>query len=296
MKAIRFHEYGGPDVLKLEEVATPDVPAGHVLIRVEAVGVNHGDVMRRRNSYPGATPLPFTPGSGVAGAIAAVGESVTEFQTGARVFALTAWGGYAEFVAAPAAQVFSLPAAIGAAEATALLVQGLTAWIAIRHAGRGSAGQSILIQAASSGVGTFAVQLAREGGAKRVFALASTPEKCNLAVSLGADAAFDYNDAKWPEKVIEGNDGRGVDIVLDMVGSPLFEQSLNSSRPLRTLCCPRFSQRETADLLPGSTDNSEPGSDRLLPACRNPRVARKSFKRGFTTFLNLPCKAGSNQS
>ncbi len=205
MKAIRFHEYGDPEVLKLEDVPIPDVPVGDVLIKVGAAGVNHGEIMRRRNAYPGATLLPFTPGSGVAGIVETVGEGITEFEIGARVCALTPWGGYAEFVTAPAQHVFSLPAGIGTAEATALLVQGLTAWIALWHTGRAGAGQSLLIQSASSGVGTFAIQLAPAWGVSRVFALASTLDKAGLATSLGADACFDYNDAKWPEKIIIGD-------------------------------------------------------------------------------------------
>ena len=208
MKAVRFHKTGEPGVLVYEDVPDPTPKEGEVLIRIEAVGLNFADVMRRRgDDYPQPSPPPFILGAEVAGTIAAVGNGVTSLAVGTPVLATPGAGGYAQYLCVPAATVIPLPDGMSAVQAAALMGHGLTAALALRKAARLVAGESVLIEGAAGGVGSFAVQLAKLYGAGKVVAAASTPEKRAIAERLGADASVDYMAPRWAEEVKDLTNG-----------------------------------------------------------------------------------------
>ena len=231
MRAIRFHELGEPEVLRLEDVPEPELRPGQVLIEVHASGINYADTRRRRGLYLEDSPLPFTLGAEVAGVIVRVGEGVTGWKTGDRVMATTNDGGYAEYVSVSARALLPIPDAMSFAAAAAFPVQGLTAFHLLRTSGRMQPGESVLIHSAAGGVGTLAVQLARLLGAGTIYATASTPEKLELARSLGADVLVNYTEPGWGERIREharGQGKRGVDVILEAVGGEVFDESLRS--------------------------------------------------------------------
>lgn len=228
MKAVVMHETGGPEVLQVEQIATPSPAAGQLLIRVAAAGINFTDVLARQGVYlaRGAAPqLPTVPGTEVAGVVTAVGPGVSDDLVGRRVVAFV-HGGYAEYAVAPTQLVTQLPDHLDLASAVAFLVQGVSAWQLLHDCGRLTPGGSVLVHSAAGGVGTLAVQLARTMGASRVVATAGSAEKRKLAQELGAEVTVDYRVDDWPQRVLEATDGRGVDIVLDAVGGDVGEQSL----------------------------------------------------------------------
>lgn len=232
MKAARFHQTGGPEVLVYEDVADPSPSAGEVLIRVEAVGLNFADVMRRRgDDYPDPSPPPFILGAEVAGTIAALGAGVRGIELGTRVLATPGAGGYAQYICVPAATLIPVPPGVTAVQAAALVGHGLTAALSLRNAARLSEGESVLIEAAAGGVGSFAVQLAKLYGAGKVIAAASTPEKRAIAERLGADASVDYTAPGWADEVRALTGGRGVDVVLESIGGDTLGQALRAMAP-----------------------------------------------------------------
>lgn len=236
MKAIRFHKIGGPEVLVYEEVAMPEPKESEVLIRIEAIGVNYSDITRRRGDYyPEKTLPPYTIGAEVAGSIVALGKGVTSFEIGTLVIATPPTGGYAEYVAVPAFLVIPVPPGINAVQATTFMSQGLTAAFSIRQTARMQPGESILIEGAAGGVGSFAVQLAKLYGAGKVIAAASSSEKRAIAEGLGADASVDYTQPGWSEQVRELTGGKGVDIVLDSAGGDITGQALEAMAPFGRL-------------------------------------------------------------
>ncbi|MCP3104028.1 zinc-binding dehydrogenase, partial [Myxococcus sp. K15C18031901] len=217
MKAIRYHEVGGPEVLRLEEVPAPTPGPGEVLIRVKAAGVNFADTERRRGLYDANAPLPRILGSEAAGLVEQVGPGVDTSWLGRRVVAL-APNSYAELTTTSVHELLELPETVSFEEAAGLLVQGLTAWHLIHTSSRLAAGQSVLIHAAAGGVGLLAIQLAKQVGA-RVLGTVSTGAKAELAREVGADAVFIHGArrdlADWVRRETEG---RGVDVVLDSIG------------------------------------------------------------------------------
>jgi NADPH2:quinone reductase len=232
MKAVRFHQTGGPEVLVYEDVPDPTPKDGEVLIKVEAAGLNFADVMRRRgDNYPEPSPPPFTLGVEVAGSIAALGAGVTGLEVGASVLATPGAGGYAQYICVPAAMVVPLPPGVSAVQAAAVVAHGLTAALALRNAARLSAGESVLVEAAAGGVGSFAIQLAKLYGAGKVIAAASTPEKRAIAEGLGADGSVDYTAPGWADEVKALTGGRGVDIVLEMAGGDTVHQAMGAMAP-----------------------------------------------------------------
>jgi NADPH2:quinone reductase len=233
MRAVRIHEFGGPEVLKIEEVPEPTIAPGDVLIQMEAAGVNYADVMTRVGMYP-ISGLPITPGFEVAGRVVKAGNAVTDFKTGDRIVAMLNAGGYAERAAAPAATVFSVPDSLSAVQAAALPVNYLTALHMLREFGRLAPGESVLIQAAASGVGTAAIQLAKLFGA-RIFATASSQDKLALARELGADETINYSTQDFAEVVKAKTGGRGVDLILECVGGEVFDKSIQCLAPLGRL-------------------------------------------------------------
>jgi NADPH2:quinone reductase len=217
MKAIEVSEYGGPAQLVFRDKPRPEPGPAQILIEVKAAGVNFADIRSREGTYSRAPKPPFIPGNEAAGLVAAVGQGVTAPPIGTRVMAFLS-GGYAEYAVADVAQVVPLPDFIDYAPATALLVQGLTAYFLFKRAVHFKPGQSVLVSAAAGGVGSLAVQMAKLMGAGTVVGLASTPEKRELVKSLGADAAIDYTQAGWAEEVKAVTGGKGADIFLDATG------------------------------------------------------------------------------
>jgi NADPH:quinone reductase len=228
MKAVRIHETGSPEVMRLDDIDAPTPGAAEVLIRVGVAGVNFTDVMARQGMYISKESVPDLPvilGTEVAGVVAAVGPGGPDHLVGRRVVAFVR-GGYAEYAITSPDLVTELPATIDLAEATSYLVQGVTAWQLLRDCGRLEPGQSVLVHAAAGGVGTLAVQLAKEFGASTVVATAGVAEKRKLAMEVGADVAIDYTLPEWPAAVLAATGGRGVDVVLDAVGGSIGEGSL----------------------------------------------------------------------
>jgi NADPH2:quinone reductase len=223
MRAIVMREFGGPEVLRVEEDAERPVPAdGEVLVRVSRAGLNFADTHTRENVYLAKAELPLVPGAEVAG--------VRE-DTGERVLALTGRGGYAQYAVAREALTFPIPEGVEDGVALALLLQGLTAWHLYRTCARISAGESVVVHSAAGGVGSLAVQLGRPLGAGRVIATASSEEKRQLALELGADAAVDGAADGLAERLVEANEGRPVDAIFEMAGGEVFEQSMEALAP-----------------------------------------------------------------
>jgi NADPH2:quinone reductase len=234
MKAIRIHETGEPEVMRLEEVDTPIPAQGEVLVKIAAAGINYADIAQRRGAYLTRTYTPMTLGFEAAGIIIAHGPGVSSPPIGTRVVAFVN-GGYAEYASASATNLIPIPDSLDFARAAAFPVQGLTAYQTLRESGRLQPGESVLVHAAAGGVGTLAVQLARLMGASKVIGTASNEQKRELVRSLGADAAIDYTQEDWVEQVKQATGGRGVDIVLEVVGGKITEQSLQCLAPFGRL-------------------------------------------------------------
>ncbi|BCJ87065.1 quinone oxidoreductase family protein [Effusibacillus dendaii] len=227
MKAVRFHRNGGSEVLQYEEVERPTPDSGEVLIEVKACGVNYADISRRYGRYVLPTPLPFTPGLEVAGIVKEVGPSVDEKWVGQPVATLLhGGGGYAEYAIADANGLIPVPAGLDFSKAVALPLQGLTAYHVLTTSGHLKQGETVLVHAAAGGVGLLSVQLAKKFGASKVIGTASTAEKRELAKQSGAEVTIDYTKEDWPQQVLDVTNGKGVDIILEMVGGEMIQQNL----------------------------------------------------------------------
>jgi NADPH2:quinone reductase len=250
MRAIRISEWGGPEVLELAEDAPAPEPGEHeLLVRVTRAGINFADTHARENSYLARYELPLIPGAEVAGVVE---RDAHGFSAGQRVVALVGTGGYAEYVAAPAATTFAVPEGIDDATALALLLQGLTAWHLYRTSAHLQPGESVVVHAAAGGVGTLAVQLGKPLGAGRVIATASTEAKRDLALELGADAAVDVTREDLTEALVEANLGERVDVVLEMAGGRVFDASLDALAPFGRLVTYGIASREQNSVRTGS--------------------------------------------
>jgi putative PIG3 family NAD(P)H quinone oxidoreductase len=227
MKAIEITKPGAPDVLQLAERPTPALAVGEVLIRVEAAGVNRPDVMQRVGHYPPPPGASDIPGLEVAGTVERIAPDVITWRVGDRVCALVSGGGYAEYCAAPAGQCLPIPSGLTAAEAAALPETVFTVWTNVFERGRLVSGESLLVHGGTSGIGTTAIQLAHAKGA-RVFATAGSAEKCDACVRLGAEKAFNYRDTDFVAGVKEATKGRGVDVILDMVGGDYLPRNVEA--------------------------------------------------------------------
>lgn len=225
MKRIRIYETGGPEVLRFEEGDMPSPQQGEVLIKVAAVGVNYADLMQSQGMYLAPTRPPLTLGSEFAGTIVATGPGVQHLTRGMRVVAL-GQEGYAEYALASASATIPLPDALDFTHAAALPLQGLTAYQLLHDEARLQPGERVLIHAAAGGVGTLAVQLAKHMGAGSIIGTASSSEKLELVRRLGADVTINYTEPDWVEQVMQATGGQGPDIILEMVGGKIAEQSL----------------------------------------------------------------------
>jgi NADPH2:quinone reductase len=219
MKAIRVHEFGGPEVLKFEETPTPKPEAGQVLVKVRGAGVNPYDTYMRSGMYPIKPPLPYTPGSDAAGTIEAVGQGVEKVKVGDRVYtATTITGAYAEYALATEAQVHRLPDNVSFAQGAGVWVPYGTAFHALHHFAKARAGETVLVHGASGGVGIAAVQMAHAMGMK-VFGTAGTEKGLALVKEEGAHQAFDHKAGDYQEAILKATEGRGVDVILEMLAN-----------------------------------------------------------------------------
>ena len=214
MRAIQISEFGGPEVMKLVELPDPTPGMDEVLLDVTAIGINYADTHQTENSYLSPQQLPMIPGLEVAGTF-----------EGKRYLVSASSGGYAEKVIAHKSMLFPIPDSVSDEEAVCMLVQGTTAWHILITMGHLSPGETVVVHAAAGGVGTLAIQLAKLWGAK-VIAVTSSDEKAKLAKSLGADEVVDAKSHDLSGDLRKANAGKGVDIVLEMVGGKTFDESL----------------------------------------------------------------------
>ncbi len=226
MRVVEISQFGPPEVLKLGERPDPVPAAGEVLIDVEAAGVNRPDVIQRYGKYPPPPGASDIPGLEVAGRIAALGDGVTGCAVGDRVCALLAGGGYAERAVAPHEQVLPIPKGLTAVQAAGIPETFFTVWTNVFQRGRLESGESILIHGGTSGIGTTAIQLAKAFGAV-VLTTVGSDEKCEAATKLGAAHAFNYHTTDWVAEARRLTNGRGVDVILDIVGGDYIPRNLD---------------------------------------------------------------------
>ncbi len=226
MRVVEISQFGPPEVLELAERPDPVAGPGEVLIEVAAAGVNRPDVIQRLGKYPPPPGASDLPGLEVAGTIAALGAGVSSFAIGDEVCALVAGGGYAEKVNVPQEQVLPVPRGLSMIEAAAIPETYFTVWTNVFERGELTRGESILIHGGTSGIGTTAIQLAHAFGA-HVLTTAGSDEKCEAAIKLGAAHAFNYRSIDWVAAARTATDGRGVDLVLDIVGGDYIARNLD---------------------------------------------------------------------
>lgn len=236
MKQIIVNEFGDPEKLILQDVPMPSAGDGQIVIKVEASGVNFSDGMQRRNQYVFPVSLPYLPGFEVAGIVTELGKGVENISVGDRVVAmLPNGGGYAQYAVTPSYLAAVIPPTISAQASLALQVQGLTAYLMLKDGAKLQSGQTVLIHAAAGGVGTLLVQIAKQMGAGKIVATASTIEKLAVAKSLGADELINYTESDWVQKVNDATGGKGVDLIIDSTGGEILRNSVNCLAPFGRL-------------------------------------------------------------
>lgn len=227
MQAIRIHEFGGPEVLRADELPLPEPGPGEARVKLAASGVNFIDIYHRKGLYPGK--LPFTLGQEGAGTVDAVGADVADVKVGDQVAYASVQGAYAEYAIVPAARLVPVPMGVPLDQAAAVMLQGMTAHYLAFSTFEIKPGDTALVHAAAGGVGQLLVQIAKKRGA-RVIGTASAA-KLELARAAGADEVIGYNEEDFEAAVKQLTDGQGVDVVYDSVGKTTFDQSLNCLRP-----------------------------------------------------------------
>jgi NADPH2:quinone reductase len=239
MRAIRIAEWGGPEVLELvEDAPAPEPGPDRLLVRVSRAGVNFADTHAREDVYVDRYALPLIPGAEVAGTVEGDGR---------RVVALTGGtGGYAELAAVPAGSAFTIPDGVSDAVALGLLIQGLTAYHLYRTSAKLAPGESVVVHSAAGGVGSLALQLARPMGAGRVIATASSEDKRELALELGADVVVDVTREDLADALLEANGGKPADVILEAAGGRVFDASLDALAPFGRLVVYGISSRRSA--------------------------------------------------
>jgi NADPH2:quinone reductase len=270
VRAIQIGEFGGPEVLKEVDLPTPEPGPGQVLIEVNRAGVNFADTHQRTNTYLSRSQLPFVPGTEVAGVRA---------DTGQRVVALTGTGGYAQYAVAPAAQTFPIPDGVDDETALALVVQGLTAWHLYATSTRLRPGESVVVHAGAGGVGSLAIQLGSHFEAGRVIATASSEDKRQLCLELGADAAIDSSPEDMRARLIAANEGRRVDAVFEMTGGEVFRQSLRALAPFGRLATYGLASGEAVEVSAGELMQSSSAvvGFWLVHCLQNPKMAGEAL-------------------
>jgi NADPH:quinone reductase-like Zn-dependent oxidoreductase len=232
MKAIRIHQFGPTEeVLQYEEVPVPEPKAGELLIKVEAASLNRADLGLRKGTYRiAADALPIIPGREFSGTVEKLGAGVSEYQVGQRVVAYPSLGGYAQYAVAKTSETRPVPDGVTSVQAAAMPTVFLTAWFGLVSDGKLQAGEWLLVQAGSSGVGIAAIQIAKRLGAK-VVATSGSEEKCRRLRQLGADATIDVSASDFLPEVMGVTHHRGVDVVLEMIGGDVYQKSLQTLAP-----------------------------------------------------------------
>ena len=230
MTAIEITEPGDPEVLRPVSCAVPSPAAGEVLIKVVGAGINRPDVFQRKGAYPPPPGASDIPGLEVSGTIANVGTGVTYWQEGDAVCALVSGGGYAEYCTAPVEQILPIPEGIALADAAALPETFFTVWANVYDRAALQSGETLLIHGGSSGIGTTAIQLAKNLGST-VYATAGSREKCTLCEDLGASKAINYRDENFEEAIKAITSKRGVDVILDMVAGDYVARNIRLLAP-----------------------------------------------------------------
>ena len=225
MKAVEISTPGAPEVLKIAERPVPAPKAHEILIKVSAAGVNRPDVMQRQGKYPVPPDASDLPGLEVAGEVVAKGDSVRMWKLGDKVCALVHGGGYAEYCVAPEVQALPVPKGLSMMEAASLPETFFTVWGNVYDRGRLAPGESLLVQGGTSGIGVTAIQMAKATG-NRVFATAGSDEKCAACVRLGAEKAINYRAQDFAEEIKAATGGKGVNVILDMVGGDYVPREL----------------------------------------------------------------------
>lgn len=251
MSAIEIASPGGPQVLRLVSLPLPQPGHGELLVKVIAAGVNRPDVLQRKGAYPPPPGAPSTPGLEIAGSIVAKGEGTHRYSLGDAVCALVPGGGYAEYCLVAEPNAMPVPSSLSLIEAAALPETFMTVWTNVFDRGRLKQGEVFLVHGGSSGIGTTAIMLADAFGAQ-VFATAGSDEKCKACMRLGARQAINYRNQDFAEEVIRLTDGRGVDVILDMVGGPYVERNLRCAAKDGRIISIAFLQgsKVEVDLLP----------------------------------------------
>ena len=227
MTVVAIAGKGGPDVLQTQTLPVPSAGNGQVLVRVQAAGVNRPDVLQRMGLYPAPKGQSELPGLEIAGDVVAIGAGVTRFETGQRVMALVNGGGYAEYCLADEGTTLHVPEGLSIIEAGGLPETFFTVWHNVFERGALKAGEWILIHGGTSGIGVTAIQLAKAFGSK-VLTTTGSAEKCTAALKLGADVAVNYRSEDFLDAVKAATGGRGVDVILDMVGGPYIEKNIRA--------------------------------------------------------------------
>ena len=231
MKAIVVESFGGPEVMQIKEVDQPKPSRGEILIKVEAAGVNPVDTYIRGGTYPVLPNLPYTPGMDSAGIVEAIGEGVSKFNPGDRVYHAGRQGGcYAEFLVGPEERTYKLPAEISFAQGASLGVPAAAAWRAMFHRGQAKPGERVLIHGASGAAGLTAVQLACAAGLE-VIGTASTEKGLKAVTESGASAAFDHSKTDYVSNLKEQLDGAGINLIIEMLANINLETDLDLLTP-----------------------------------------------------------------
>ena len=249
MNAISIRELGGPEVLNLVKIERPEVGTGQILIKVAAAGVNRPDILQRQGGYPPPAGAPLTPGLEVAGEVVALGEDIRRYRLGDKVCALVPGGGYAEYAVVAEDNALPIPAGLSMIEAAAIPETYFTVWTNVFQRGGLKAGEKLLIHGGSSGIGTTALQLAKQFGAD-VIVTAGSDEKCKQCLALGADVAINYRTQDFVAEMEKG--GLKADVILDMVGGDYVARNLKVAALNGRIVQIAFQQgsRIEADFLP----------------------------------------------
>jgi NADPH2:quinone reductase len=225
MRAVEITKPGGPEVLKLAERPVPVPKENEILVKVAAAGVNRPDVLQRSGNYPVPPDASDLPGLEVAGEVVALGGSAKRFHLGDKVCALVHGGGYAEYCVAPEVQALPVPKGLTLVQAASLPETFFTVWANVYDRARLAPGETLLVQGGTSGIGVTAIQMAAATG-NRVFATAGSDEKCAACVRLGAEKAFNYRTQDWSGELLAATGGKGVNVILDMVGGDYVPREL----------------------------------------------------------------------
>ncbi|WP_181013742.1 NAD(P)H-quinone oxidoreductase [Agrobacterium rosae] len=227
MKFVDLPTFGAPDVMTFATGPLPAPRAGEILVKVQAAGINRPDVAQRQGTYPAPKDASPVLGLEIAGEVVALGEGVSEFRLGDQVCALANGGGYAEYCVVPAGQALPFPKGYDAVKAAALPETFFTVWANLFQMAGLTEGETVLIHGGSSGIGTTAIQLAKAFGAD-VYTTAGSKEKCEACEKLGAKRAINYREEDFAEVIKSETDGKGVDVILDMIGASYFQKNLAS--------------------------------------------------------------------